>query len=126
MRDTKNDSNVLVADPCFLVRVVMLAAAVLLLVFGPVALFATESEEQTASYIVKGKTLDAARAAIAAAGGTVTHELGIIKSVGADLTASQAEAVRQASLKVLERRREADESTHPFYWAGFVAAGDWR
>ncbi len=37
-----------------------------------------------------------------------------------------AEAVREASLDVLRRRREESESTHPFYWAGFVAAGDWR
>jgi CHAT domain-containing protein len=37
-----------------------------------------------------------------------------------------AEAVREASLSVLRRHREAGESTHPFYWAGFVAAGDWR
>jgi CHAT domain-containing protein len=27
---------------------------------------------------------------------------------------------------VLNTRREAGESTHPFYWAAFVAAGDWR
>ncbi len=26
----------------------------------------------------------------------------------------------------LSRRRRAGESTHPFHWAGFVAAGDWR
>jgi len=37
-----------------------------------------------------------------------------------------AESVREASLRVLNRRREAGESTHPFYWAAFVAAGDWR
>jgi len=37
-----------------------------------------------------------------------------------------AESVREASLRVLKRRREAGESTHPFYWAAFVAAGDWR
>ena len=37
-----------------------------------------------------------------------------------------AEAVRAASLAVLNARRERGESTHPFYWAGFVAAGDWR
>jgi CHAT domain-containing protein/tetratricopeptide (TPR) repeat protein len=37
-----------------------------------------------------------------------------------------AEAVRNASLTVLKARRERGESTHPFYWAGFVAAGDWR
>jgi len=37
-----------------------------------------------------------------------------------------AESVREASLRVLKRRREAGESTHPFYWAAFVAAGEWR
>ena len=37
-----------------------------------------------------------------------------------------AEAVRNASLTVLRARRGRGESTHPFYWAGFVAAGDWR
>ncbi len=37
-----------------------------------------------------------------------------------------AEAVRHASLAVLAARRARGESTHPFYWAGFVAAGDWR
>jgi len=37
-----------------------------------------------------------------------------------------AESVREASLSVLHRRREAGQSTHPFYWAAFVAAGDWR
>ena len=40
--------------------------------------------------------------------------------------ASTIDAVRSASLELLERRREAGLSTHPFYWAGFVAAGDWR
>jgi len=37
-----------------------------------------------------------------------------------------AEAVRAASLAAISSRREAHESTHPFYWAAFVAAGDWR
>ena len=37
-----------------------------------------------------------------------------------------AEAVRQASLDQLRRRRRAGTGTHPFYWAGFIAAGDWR
>jgi CHAT domain-containing protein len=36
------------------------------------------------------------------------------------------EAVRAASLSQLRRRRQAGLSTHPFYWAGFIAAGDWR
>ncbi len=37
-----------------------------------------------------------------------------------------AEAVRQASLEVLRSRRGLSQSTHPFYWGAFIAAGDWR
>jgi len=37
-----------------------------------------------------------------------------------------AAAVREASLSVLHQRRAKGQSTHPFYWAGFVASGDWR
>ncbi len=37
-----------------------------------------------------------------------------------------AEAVREASRSVLLERRAQGRSTHPFYWAGFVASGDWR
>lgn len=40
--------------------------------------------------------------------------------------ASTAEAVRQASLEILTQRRAAGLSTHPFYWAGFMAAGHWQ
>jgi CHAT domain-containing protein len=37
-----------------------------------------------------------------------------------------AEAARHASLTVLNDRRERGLPDHPFYWAAFVAAGDWR
>jgi len=37
-----------------------------------------------------------------------------------------ADSVRRAGLEVLRERREKGASTHPFYWAPFVAAGDWR
>jgi CHAT domain-containing protein len=37
-----------------------------------------------------------------------------------------ADAVREASLTVLRERRAAGQSTHPFFWAAFVAAGDWQ
>ncbi len=39
---------------------------------------------------------------------------------------STAAAVREASLQLLEAQRRRGRSTHPFFWAGFVAAGDWR
>jgi CHAT domain-containing protein/tetratricopeptide (TPR) repeat protein len=37
-----------------------------------------------------------------------------------------ADAVNRATLESLQHRRREGVSTHPFYWAGFVAAGDWR
>lgn len=39
---------------------------------------------------------------------------------------STADAIRAASLQELSARRARGASTHPFYWAAFVAAGDWR
>lgn len=36
------------------------------------------------------------------------------------------DAIAEADLAVLAARRERGDSLHPFYWAGFVAAGDWR
>jgi CHAT domain-containing protein len=37
-----------------------------------------------------------------------------------------ADAAHEASLALLRDRRSKGLSTHPFYWAAFVAAGDWR
>jgi CHAT domain-containing protein len=37
-----------------------------------------------------------------------------------------AESVRKAYLDVLQELRNKKDSTHPFYWAGFVASGDWK
>jgi len=39
---------------------------------------------------------------------------------------STADAVHEASLRLLHDRRAHHQSTHPFFWAAFVAAGDWR
>ena len=39
---------------------------------------------------------------------------------------STMEAVRTASLARLTELREHGLSTHPYYWAAFVASGDWR
>jgi CHAT domain-containing protein/Tfp pilus assembly protein PilF len=39
---------------------------------------------------------------------------------------STSEAVREAGLQVLRERRQRGESTHPLYWAAFVATGDWK
>ncbi len=36
------------------------------------------------------------------------------------------ESMRAANLSVLGRLQRQGKSVHPFYWAGFIAAGDWR
>ncbi len=38
----------------------------------------------------------------------------------------KADAVHKASLETLRERRAGGQTTHPFYWAGFVASGNWR
>lgn len=40
--------------------------------------------------------------------------------------ASTVDAIRNANLEVIERRRERGESTSPYFWGAFVATGDWR
>jgi len=37
-----------------------------------------------------------------------------------------AESVRDATLGILESQRRRGGTTHPYFWGGFVAAGDWR
>ncbi|MGO9093823.1 MAG: CHAT domain-containing tetratricopeptide repeat protein [Bryobacteraceae bacterium] len=39
---------------------------------------------------------------------------------------STSEAVREATLSMLLAQRSHHLSTHPLYWGGFVAVGDWR
>jgi CHAT domain-containing protein/tetratricopeptide (TPR) repeat protein len=39
---------------------------------------------------------------------------------------STAEAIREASRKLLKDARENGESTHPAPWGAFIASGDWR
>ncbi len=39
---------------------------------------------------------------------------------------STSTSLRTASLTVLEARRRTERSTHPFYWAAFVAMGGWE
>jgi CHAT domain-containing protein/tetratricopeptide (TPR) repeat protein len=48
----------------------------------------------------------------------------LYRSRGSGVTTGKA--VERASLALLEARREAGRGTHPFYWGGFIASGDWR
>jgi len=36
------------------------------------------------------------------------------------------DSMRDANRAMLDARRAAGQTTHPYYWAGFVATGDWR
>jgi CHAT domain-containing protein len=40
--------------------------------------------------------------------------------------ASTADSVWKATQAMLATRRSTGKSTHPWYWAGFVGAGDWE
>ncbi|MDX2436249.1 MAG: hypothetical protein QNL88_04280, partial [Acidobacteriota bacterium] len=67
--------------------------------------FSTSPAEDPVSIIVKGKDLAAARAAVVSVGGEITHELGIIRSVGANVTSAQIEALRGlADIKISANR----------------------
>lgn len=39
---------------------------------------------------------------------------------------STSEAARRASVSMIQAERAKGKSTHPFFWGGFVATGDWR
>ena len=53
-------------------------------------------EPPTASYIVQGASLAEVRSAVEALGGEITHELGVIRAVGARLTPAQHQALRRS------------------------------
>lgn len=74
----------------------LLVAALLTIIFGTRTLPGANS-----SYIVQAADLETAVAAIHAVGGTVTHELGIINSAGAQLTPAQ-KAKLQADGRVVQ------------------------
>jgi hypothetical protein len=62
-------------------------------------------DETPVSVIVQAPDLQHAVRAVALAGGTVTHELGIIRAVGATLTPSQLELVKKVTnVRVRENR----------------------
>jgi CHAT domain-containing protein len=44
----------------------------------------------------------------------------------ASAATTTAVVVRGANRTLLAARRAKGESTHPLYWSGFIAIGDWR
>jgi hypothetical protein len=92
----------------YLVYLAILVTAALLLVFGPGALFATESEESSEAYIVKGTSSERMAELVVEVGGKVTHELKIIRAVGARLTDDQRNTLAEhPDVSRIWRDREA-------------------
>ncbi len=93
--------------------------ALLVLISASTILFAncltSPEPQETRSYIVQADDLEKARNAVANAGGIVTHELGIIRAVGATLTSDQLDAVRRAEgiKRVYEDREVATSVVQP-------------
>ncbi|MCP4902143.1 MAG: hypothetical protein GY906_34685, partial [bacterium] len=62
----------------------------------------------TTSYIIQGTNLAQVRAVVEAAGGEITHELGVIHAVGAKLTPTQQEALQSSTaVRLYDNRRIA-------------------
>ena len=77
---------------------ILISAALLLLV---ACASTPQVQEQRESYIVQAKDLMTATNAVRSVGGEITHELGVIRAVGANLTQSQVESLRaMAGLRI--------------------------
>ena len=57
----------------------------------------TSVVDQPASYIVQGDSLESVAAIVQSVGGDITHELGVIRAVGATLTAAEASSIQAMS-----------------------------
>lgn len=84
----------------------LLSAGMLCLAIGSAAAAGAQG------YIVQGADLSSAKAAVLQAGGQVTHELGVIRAVGAQLTPQQLDALRAAAPE-LRIRADRPVATHP-------------
>jgi hypothetical protein len=93
--------------------------AILVLVAAIVAFTLPKGNVATvSSYIVQANSLEDARTAVAAIDGTITHELSIIKAVGAELNLRQVETLESvATLSVLANSavsRQGVSDAEPF------------
>ena len=82
-----------------------------LAVEAPVAPSTESGEAGTESVIVQGAAMESLVAAVHAVGGRVTHELGIIRAVGAEVTPEQLAALRKVEgLRISDNKTVAVES----------------
>jgi len=82
------------------VRLVLLAVTMTVLMLAP----GDSAQVTSASVIVQGADMASAAQAVRQVGGEVTHELGIINAVGAELTAEQRRALVDDAFRVMADR----------------------
>ena len=114
MRNATLDNPIPDFGPRYLARLVVLITAILLLVFGSGTLLAAESsgtnesDDTPSAYIVKGASSERMAELVVEVGGKVTHELKIIRAVGARLTDAQRDTlVEHPEVARVWRDREA-------------------
>lgn len=77
----------------------------------PAVSYAQPTEEPQESVLIQGADLDSVLEAVCAAGGEVTHELGIINAVGARMTRTQIREL-EASDETLRIRTDRNANVH--------------
>jgi hypothetical protein len=89
---------------------------------GGIGVFATSdaprqeapAPETTSSFIVQGESLTSVTAIVRSVGGDITHELGVIRSVGAMLTAAEAASLRtHADIRRVYGNGSIEVAGHP-------------
>jgi hypothetical protein len=90
-------------------KIVLISAALLLLV---ACASTPPNHEHRASYIVQAKDLTAAADAVRSVGGEITHELGVIRAVGALLTPTQVQRLRSVAGLTVHENRGLEVSGH--------------
>ena len=112
---------------------------VMAVVVGIVVLIDSPAEDPTTSVIVQAADLETAAEAVRSAGGEITHELGVIRAVGAVLTKSQVEGLQEVpgvrihenrSVKVAGKPGSVVDTVIPravvadeLHWEGITGAG---
>ncbi len=117
----------------------MLAACLGFALLGGTVLLQAPEKLQRHSVIVQGANLQAVKLAVQSVGGEVSHELGIIKAVSANLTDAQMEKLRaiqgirrvyansgvDVSLVTPPPPSQADPAGHIPDYCGAARAGGW-
>jgi len=99
--------------------------AILVLIAAVVAFTLPKGNVATvSSYIVQASSIEDARTAVAAIDGTITHELSIIKAVGAQLNLRQVETLKSVATLSVHANSPANRHDAPVTDAEQLTAAD--